>query len=112
MMLTKEKNLSLNFKNDQNIKIVQCSDQAQTMDDGSRVIYAESDQKLVLYQKKPNELACSYVFDRQSGLIYVNGKKGKRIDKQDMLNLGVEFMSQMGESQLLAIRIGATAEKS
>ena len=61
-------------------KIVQFADESRTLPDGSKVIYAESEEKIVLYHKIPFEAGATYVYDRQSGKIFVNSKEGTNQD--------------------------------
>jgi len=94
------------------IKIVQMADDEKTLPDGSKVIYAESDTKIVLHQKKPMEDAIIYVFDRITGEIEINGKKGGNTDKRNMIELGKYLMSSCKETDLVTISVQKADRKS
>ncbi len=88
-------------------KIVQFSDDAKTLPDGSKVIYAESDDKIVLYHKIPFERGLTYVFDRKTQDILVNGKPGDNADKRKMIKLGTYFLEHSSEDDLITLDIQA-----
>lgn len=86
-------------------KIVQFSDESKTLPDGSKIIYAESDDKIVLYQKIPFEAGVTYVYDRHTGKIYVNSKEGTNQDKRKMISLGSYFLSNANEADLVTLHV-------
>jgi len=85
------------------IKIVQMVDEDKVLPDGSKIIYAESVAKIVLYQKKPLEEALTYVFYRKTGKITINGKEGNNSDKRKMIDLGTYLITHCAESDLVTI---------
>ncbi len=46
-----------NEHSESEVKIVQFSDDAKLLPDGSKIIYAESSERLIVYHKKQNEEA-------------------------------------------------------
>jgi hypothetical protein len=86
-------------------KIVQFADDSKTLPDGSKIIYAESEDRIVLYHKIPFEKGITYVYLRKSGEIEVNGKPGSNKDKREMVKLGSYMMSNCIESDLVTISV-------
>ena len=86
-------------------KIVQFADDAKTLPDGSKVIYAENLDKIVLYHKIPFEMGLTYVFDRKSQVITVNGKAGDNADKRKMIRLGTYFLEHTSEDDLITLDV-------
>jgi hypothetical protein len=86
-------------------KIVQFADDAKTLPDGSKIIYAQSPEKIVLYHKIPFEMGLTYVFDRKDQTIKVNGKAGDNADKRKMIKLGAYFLEHAGEDDLVTLDI-------
>lgn len=88
-----------------NAKIVQFSDENKTLPDNSRVIYAESEDKIVIYHKIPFSGGLTYVYERKTGKIFVNGKEGTNKEKRDMIRLGTYFLEHATEQDLVTINI-------
>eukprot|EP01047_Picozoa_sp_COSAG01_P046729 COSAG01_NODE_4409_length_5056_cov_1.452895_3_plen_105_part_00 len=86
-------------------KIVQFSDDKKTLPDGSKIIYAESDHRLVLYHKPAFEKSTSYVFNRKTGQVKVDGKVGMDTDKKKMLSLGAYFIKHAEDQSLVTIDV-------
>lgn len=86
-------------------KIVQFADESKTLPDGSKVIYAENEEKIVLYQKKNFEKGVTYVYERKTGNIFLNGKEGTIKDKRDMIALGTYMLGNCKESDMVTITI-------
>lgn len=86
-------------------KIVQFADEGKTLPDGSKIIYAENDEKIVLYQKKHFEKGKTYVYERKTGKIFVNGKEGTNEDKRDMIRMGAYMLGNCKESDMVTISI-------
>ena len=86
-------------------KIVQCVDEAKTLPDGSKIIYAESDDKIGLQHKLALEKGDTYIFDRNEKTIQINGNEGTNDDKQRMINLGAYFLENMQEKDLVTINV-------
>lgn len=86
-------------------KIVQFSDESKTLPDGSKVIYAENEEKIVLYHKVPFEPGVNYVYDRKSGAIVVNSRPGTLADKRKMLQLGTYFLENSKEDDLVTLDV-------
>ena len=92
--------MKLIYEKSSTAKIVQCMDEAKTLPDGSKIIYAESDDKIVLYHKLPLEKGDTYIFDRNEKSIQINGTEGTNEDKQRMIYLGAYFFENMLEKDL------------
>ena len=90
-------------------KIVQFADEAKTLPDGSRIIYAENEEKIVLYRKKAYEKGATYVYERKTGKIFVNGKEGTNEDKRKMIELGKYMLGNCKESDMVTISIQKTS---
>lgn len=88
-------------------KIVQFSDETKTLPDGSKIIYAESEEKIVLYHKIPFEKQKTYVFSRKEGGIVINGRKGTNKDKLEMVRLGSYFLENTNEDDLITIDVSS-----
>tara|TARA_A100001015_G_C15014856_1_gene724971 strand:+ start:439 stop:738 length:300 start_codon:yes stop_codon:yes gene_type:complete len=86
-------------------RIVQFSDDTKTLPDGSKVIYAESEDKIVLYHKVPFESGATFIFERQTGQVTVNGNKGSAGDKRRMLQLGSYFLENVDNADLVTIQV-------
>ena len=86
-------------------KIVQYSDETKTLPDGSKIIYAESDDKIVLYHKLPLDKGNTYIFDRNKKSIEINGIEGSDEDKQKMIELGTYFLQNSKEKDLVTINV-------
>lgn len=86
-------------------KIVQFADETKTLPDGSKIIYAENDEKIVLYHKIPFEKGNTYVYERKSGKILVNGKEGTTQDKRTMLKLGSYLIGNCNDEDLVTINV-------
>ena len=91
-------------------KIIQFSDDAKTLPDGSKIIYAENEDKIVLYHKVPFEKGNTYVYDRKSGKIMLNGKEGSNLDKRKMIQLGTYFLENCEEYELVTISVQGQGE--
>ena len=86
-------------------KIVQFSDETKTLPDGSKIIYAENDEKIVLYHKIPFESGLNYIYDRKTGTITINGKAGDNSHKRTMLQLGTYFLKHSKENDLVTLDV-------
>ena len=91
-------------------KIVQFADDTKTLPDGSKVIYAENDEKIVLYHKIPFEKGKNYVYERKSGKIFVNGMEGTNQDKRTMIKLGTYMLEHCEDYELVTLSIYAKGE--
>ena len=85
--------------------IVQFADETRTLPDGSKVIYAESEDKIVLYHKMPLEKSKTYVYERKSGKIFVNDKEGNNSHKREMIRLGSYLMNNAKDSDLVTLSV-------
>ena len=92
-------------------KIVQYSDEAKTLPDGSKIIYAENDDKIVLYHKLPLEKGDTYIFNRNEQTIEVNGSEGSNEDKEKMIKLGAYFLDNSNEKDLVTINVQEKGQK-
>ena len=86
-------------------KIVQFADEGKVLPDGSKVIYAENPETIVLYHKKPAHPGVTYVYHRQSGQIFLNGKPGNNKDKREMIRLGTYMLSNANEEDLVTLTV-------
>lgn len=91
--------------NQEQAKIVQFADESKTLPDGSKVIYAENEDKIVLYHKIPFERGKTYVYDRKKGAISVNGKPGTNKDKREMIKLGSYMLKNSSDYELVTISV-------
>ena len=64
-------------------RIVRSVRDEDVLPDGSRVIYAESPKELILYKKCPGEKATVYTFNRNTGMIYLDGTKANVSEKKN-----------------------------
>ena len=92
-------------KNKPSATIVQYADDAKTLPDGSKMIYAENDDTIVIYHKLPLEPDMTYVYNRASGNILVNNKPGSSQDKRKMIQLGNYFLSHASEDDLVTLDV-------
>jgi len=86
-------------------KIVQFSDESRVFPDGSRIVYSETETKIVLYQKYPFNKSVTYVYDRKTQEIFVNSKKGSNSDKLKMIKLGQYFITNASENDLITVDV-------
>ena len=86
-------------------RIVQYSDESKTLPDGSKIIYAENEDKIVLYHKIPFEKGNTYIYDRTKGQILLNGKEGDNADKRMMLKLGSYLLTHSKDEDLMTIHV-------
>ncbi|HAR62438.1 MAG: hypothetical protein DKM50_07280 [Candidatus Margulisiibacteriota bacterium] len=99
-----EENKEKNFKHKKS-KIIQFADPNKTLPDGSKVVYAENDEKITLYKKIPAQPGLVYVYLRHTGEIYVNGKKGDMEDQRKMLQIGKYLLDNGRESDMVTITL-------
>lgn len=92
-------------KNKPKAKIVQFSDESRVFPDGSRIVYSETETKIVLYQKYPFNKSVTYVYDRKTQEIFVNSKKGSNADKLKMIKLGQYFITNVSEQDLITVDV-------
>ena len=92
-------------------KVVQFSDDAKTLPDGSKIIYAENEDKIVLYHKVPFDSGRTFTYERKTGKITVNGKVGTNSDKKEMLRLGAYFLSNCTDEELVTFNVYPKGEK-
>ena len=86
--------------------IVQRANQLDaTVADEQKIIYAENEDKLVLYTKKPFEMGKTYVYDRKSQKVYVNNNPGTLNDKRDMIKIGMNFLKNTSENDLVTLDV-------
>lgn len=99
-----EESREKNFKQ-QKAKIIQFADPNKTLPDGSKVVYAENDEKITIYKKSPTAPGTVYVYMRATGDIYVNGKKGDLDDQRRMLQIGKYLLENGRESDMVTINL-------
>lgn len=92
-------------KNKPKAKIVQFSDESRVFPDGSRIVYSETETKIVLYQKYPFNKSVTYVYDRKTQEVFVNSKKGSNSDKLKMIKLGQYFIANASEKDLITVDV-------
>ncbi|MBT5953935.1 hypothetical protein HOG98_04365 [bacterium] len=86
-------------------RIVQFADETKTLPDGSKMIYAENDDKIVLYHQPSFGVTMTYSYDRETGKIIVNGKEGTNIDKRTMIKLGSYFIQNSKEDEFVTLNV-------
>ena len=91
-------------------KIVQFANDQHTLPDGSKIIYAENDDKIVLYHKIPLEKGRNYVYHRKTGKIFVNGVEGSNHDKRTMIKLGSYMLEHCEDYELVTLSIFAKGD--
>ncbi len=89
-------------------RIIQFADENKTLPDGSKIIYAENEEKIVVYQKFPLEKGTTYVYDRKTGNITINGKTGTLQDKKTMLRLSSYMLQTANDVELVTITVNGT----
>jgi len=85
--------------------IIQLVDENKTLPDGSRVMYAENEEKIVLFHKPKNEPGVTYVYNRKTCHITVNGKDGTNQDKRTMIRLGSELLAQGDDVEMVTVSL-------
>ena len=93
-------------------KIVQFADETKTLPDGSKVIYAENETSIVMYHQIPMQPAITYIYDRKTGDITVNGKLGTNQEKRDMIKLGTYMLSNAEEEDLITLNVHEKEQRS
>ena len=83
------KNEYLNNAEKRGKEVVLCSDENLVLPDGSCIIYAENNRKIILIQRRFNNQERVYEFDRQTKEITLDGELGSEKDKNEMLELGI-----------------------
>lgn len=91
-------------------KIVQFSDETRTLPDGSKVTYAESKDKIILHHKIPFEKGATYVYERKTGRILVNGREGTNQEKRRMIQLGTYLLDHSEDDDLVTINVYGKGE--
>ena len=86
-------------------KIVQFSDENKLFPDGSRLVYAETVDKIVIYHKCPFQKSNVYMYDRKTEEIFFNHQKGSNKDKLAMIKLGRYFVENAKEEDLVTIDV-------
>jgi ribosome biogenesis SPOUT family RNA methylase Rps3 len=94
-----------NFGIDGVAKIVQLADEQKTLPDGSKIVYAESKDKIALYHKPAFDPPVTYVYDRESGKILINNGKGSNLDKRKMIQLGSYLLSHVNQDELITYNV-------
>lgn len=97
-------------KGNEKARIVQFADEGRTLPDGSKIIYAENDDKIVLYHKHPLDRGTTYVYDRKSGKITVNGKEGSNFDKKTMIRLGSYLLDNTQDVELVTVSVSSKGD--
>ncbi len=92
-------------KNMAKAKIVQYADERKTLPDGGKLIYGENENKIVVSWTPPFEKTQVFVYDRKTGEILINGKKGTNQDKRTMIKLGTYFLENSKEEDLITINV-------
>lgn len=85
--------------------IVQFSDETKTLPDGSKVIYAENNERIIIYHKIPFEKGKTYIYNRLDQNITVNNSQGNNNDKRSMISLGTYFLKHAKEEDLITIDV-------
>jgi hypothetical protein len=104
----KEQGMSTKRRGQDKARIIQFADENKTLPDGSKVIYAENEEKIVVYHKFPLEKGTTYVYDRKTGHITVNGKVGNLQDKKTMLRLSSYMLQTANDVELVTITVNGT----
>ncbi len=86
-------------------RIVQFADDTRTLPDGSKITYAENEDKILLYHRAPFEKGFTYVYERKTGRILVNGKEGTNQDKRKMIELGTYMLDHSHDEELVTINV-------
>ncbi len=86
-------------------RIVQFADDNKTLPDGSKVIYAENEEKIVIFQKKPFAKGSIYIYDRKTGRVYINGMEGTNQDKREMIQLGSYMLENSSDADMVTIDV-------
>ena len=93
-------------------RIVQFSEEGKTLPDGSKIIYAENDDKIVLFHKLPFDKGKTYVYDRKNRAIFVNGNPGSNHDKKKMIQLGTYMLENSDEYDLVTLNVYTKGDKT
>ncbi len=86
-------------------RIVQMADEGKTLPDGSKILYAESDDKIMVYHKVPFGKNDSYVYERKTGKIFLNGKEGDNAAKRKMIQLGTYMLDNSKDDELVTVNV-------
>ena len=81
----------------------QSVDENKTLPNGSKIIYAENEEKIVLYLRPQLDEGRTFVYDRKLGKIFVNGKEGSHSDKQEMIKLGAYMLGYSKETDRITV---------
>ncbi len=92
--------------------IIQFADDSKTLPDGSRVIYAENEEKIVLFHKPKGENGVTYVYHRKTCKIMVNGVEGTNQDKRNMIRLGSELLAQGDDVEMVTVSLQSDETRS
>lgn len=92
--------------------IIQFADDNKTLTDGSRVIYAENEDKIVLFHKPKGENGVTYVYHRKTCKIMVNGIEGTNQDKRTMIRLGSELLAHGDDVEMVTVSLQPNNEAS
>jgi hypothetical protein len=86
-------------------KIVQFADDTRTLPDGGKITYAETEDRILIHHKIPFEKGVSYIYERKTGRILVNGAEGSNVDKRRMIELGGYFLNHSQDDDLVTINV-------
>lgn len=89
------------------VKIVQMADEEKRLPDGSRIIYAESNMRIVLHHEFDTQPSLTYIFNRKTGNLEIKDggdlRLGTQEEKLKMLELGQFFLTHNQDKDLVTI---------
>lgn len=84
-------------------KIIKYKDPARALPDGSKIIFAEDEEKIIIKYQKDFQKEMLYVFYRMNGKIAVNNREGDRKDRIRMIELGQYLLDNFDDHEMVTI---------
>lgn len=84
-------------------KIIKFENPARTLPDGSKIIFAEDEEKIIIKHQKDYQKEITYIFFRINGKILVNNSEGNRQDRIRMIELGQYLLDNFNDKEMVTI---------
>ena len=84
-------------------KVIKFKDPLKSLPDGSKIIFAEDDEKIIIKYQKDFHKEMLYVFYRITGKVTINNKEGDRHDRIRMIELGQYLLDNFDDREMVTI---------
>ena len=84
-------------------KIIKFKNPTNTLPDGSKITFAEDEEKIIIKYKKEYQKEFTYVFYRINGKIFINNHEGDRRDRMRMIELGQYLLDNFDDREMVTV---------